>query len=252
MAKAKAKARSSASARVLGYVRVSTDEQVTEGVSLDAQESRIRAYCQLHGLVLVAVLREDEGVKSAKTLDRRVLQGVLAKLQAAEADGLVVAKLDRLTRRMRDWTELLEGPFAEGGHFLFSVSEHVETRTAAGRFMLNMLMSVAQWEREVIAERTSEALRHLNEQGFWTGGMPGYGWRPGPRNTDPTGKRLPRQLVPADDELLVIAEAIKLRAEGATLRRICAVLTEKGYRPRAGKAWAPQTIKNMLATRQAG
>jgi DNA invertase Pin-like site-specific DNA recombinase len=113
--------------------------------------------------------------------------------------------------------------------------------------MLNMLMSVAQWEREVIAERTSEALRHLGEQGCWAGGRPPYGWKPGPRVVDANGRRLPRKLVRDDDELAVIAEVIRLRAEGATLRRICATLQANGYRPRRGKAWAPQVVANMLA-----
>lgn len=239
--------------RVIGYCRVSTDEQVNEGVSLTAQEEKIRAYCQLHSLTLVHVQHEDKGLKSAKTLDRKVLQSVLSDLDRGVADGIVVAKLDRLTRRMRDWTDLLENRFVEGGSLLYSVNEHVETRTAGGRFMLNMLMSVAQWERETIAERTSDALQHLARQGYWNGGRIPYGWRPGPRVVGEDGRRQPRSLVPDDEEQKVVAEACRLRfEEGLSLRQVCRELTEQGYRPRKGREWYPQAVIHMTREREAG
>src|SRR4051794_4255563 len=145
--------------RVLGYTRVSSAEQASEGVSLEAQEAKVRGYCALHDLDLVG-LEADAGV-SARTLKRPGLARVLAALESGEVGGVVIAKLDRLSRSVADWNTLIERHFGPaGGRQLFSVSDHIATRTAAGRMVLNILMSVAQWEREAIAERTLDALAH--------------------------------------------------------------------------------------------
>jgi site-specific DNA recombinase len=85
-------------------------------------------------------------------------------LQAHEAEGLAVCKLDRLTRSVRDLGGLIEIYFSNG-IALLSVGEQIDTTTAAGRFMLNVLGSVAQWERETIGERTATALRHKRAKG---------------------------------------------------------------------------------------
>ena len=139
--------------KVVGYVRVSTDEQANEGVSLDAQRGKLAQYADLHDLDLVAT-EADAGV-SAKTLDRPGLRVALYRLASGEAAGLLIAKLDRLSRSVSDWNRLIEAYFGPvAGKELFSVADSIDTRTAAGRMVLNILMSVAQWEREAIAERT--------------------------------------------------------------------------------------------------
>src|SRR5207253_2981191 len=85
----------------------------------------------------------------------------LAMLRSGQADGLFIPKLDRLTRNIGDWQRLIDEFFGEkAGKQLFSVSDSIDTRTAAGRLVLNVLMSVAAWEREVIAERTKDAMQH--------------------------------------------------------------------------------------------
>src|SRR4051794_5476163 len=130
------------SMRVVGYVRVSTDEQSRDGVSLLSQADKVRAYCGLYGLDLVCVL-SDPG-ESAKNLDRPALREALAPLERGEAAGLVVAKLDRLPRSMRDWSDLIERYFGDAsGRWLFSVGDSIDTRTAAGRMVLNMMMTIA-------------------------------------------------------------------------------------------------------------
>ena len=139
--------------RVIGYARVSTDRQI-EGVSLDAQQAKIEQYAALYDLELIDVII-DAGA-SAKTLERPGLQEALDKLKAGEADGLLVSKLDRLTRSVVDLGSLIEGVF--GKYTLMSVGDQVDTSTAAGRLVLNVLMSVSQWEREAIGERTRAAI----------------------------------------------------------------------------------------------
>ena len=107
------------SGRLIGYTRVSSEEQVREGVSLSAQRERIESYVRLYGGELIDVV-VDAGV-SAKTLRRPGLERVLQQLDEGDADGVVVAKLDRLTRSVRDLGDLVEKYFAEGRFVLLSV-----------------------------------------------------------------------------------------------------------------------------------
>jgi site-specific DNA recombinase len=157
--------------RVVGYIRVSTEKQADSGLSLDAQRAKLTAYATALDLTLVAIV-VDAG-ESAKTLDRPGLARVLAMLDAGEADGVLVAKLDRLTRSVRDLADLIERYFSERPTVractLLSVADSIDTRTAAGRLVLNVLASVGQWEREVISERTTEALDVLKARGVKLG-----------------------------------------------------------------------------------
>jgi site-specific DNA recombinase len=114
---------------VVGYVRVSTERQPDEGVSLDAQRAKLRAHCAALNLELVAV-EAGEGV-SAKILDRPALQRALAALRDHRADALLVPKLDRLTRFMVDLGHLLDGYFAEGRRAPISVADLIDPGTAS-------------------------------------------------------------------------------------------------------------------------
>src|SRR5580698_4050355 len=159
--------------RTVAYLRVSTDKQADRGVSLDAQRAKVAAYAELYDLELVDVI-VDAGA-SAKTLDRPGLARALGMLRkGGEADALLVVKLDRLTRSVRDLGELVERHFAPGRAALMSVGEQIDTRSAAGRLVLNVLASVSQWEREAIGERTSVAMQHMASQGEYTGGRAPY------------------------------------------------------------------------------
>jgi len=161
--------------KAVGYVRVSTEEQAREGLSLDAQEEKIRAYCTAKGWRLVRIYR-DEGF-SGKDLNRPALQEMLRDLKADGIQAVVVAKLDRLTRSVRDLGYLIDDLF--DGVALASVEESLDTTTAGGRFVLNILGAVAQWERETISERTRNTLRFKREHGEWVGRIP-YGFKIGP------------------------------------------------------------------------
>ena len=218
--------------RVIAYCRVSTDEQASSGVSLQAQESKLRAYALAMDLELVRV-ESDAGV-SAKTLDRPALQRALASLSADEADALVVVKLDRLTRSVRDLADLLEQYFS-ADHGLISLGESVDTRTAAGRLVLNVMTSVAQWEREAIGERTSNALQHMKAQGKRVGAIP-YGYTLAEDGVS---------LVPQPDEQQTITQARRLRAMGASLRVTASVLASHGMFARNGRTFDPQQIARI-------
>ena len=146
--------------RVIGYTRVSTEEQSRSALSLESQETKIRAYCPIYDLDLVRIV-SDPGC-SGKDLDRPGMAEVLAALRRRKGgiDGVVIVKLDRLTRSIGDWDDLIREFFQpRAGKRLFSVGDSIDTGTAAGELVLNVLMAVAQWERKAIAERTSDALQ---------------------------------------------------------------------------------------------
>jgi DNA invertase Pin-like site-specific DNA recombinase len=234
--------------RVIGYVRVSTDEQASEGVSLDAQSERVRAYCGLYGLDLVDLV-SDPG-ESAKTLERPGLNRALAYLDAGQADGLVIAKLDRLTRSVADLATLLTRHFGDGcTHHLFSVADSIDTRTAAGRLVLNVLTTVAQWERETICERTRDALRHKRARGERTGGVP-FGFdldASGP--TTKSGR--PARLIPNPAEAAVITRICDLKRIGLGPRAIAAQLTLEQIPTKLGfPTWSHSAVSKILIRTQ--
>lgn len=217
--------------RVIGYTRVSTDEQAGRGVSLAAQAQKLRAYADLYELELVDVV--EDGGYSAKTLSRPGLQRALEMLRAGAVDGLLVAKLDRLTRSVADMATLIDDYFgdrAAAGAALLSVADQVDTRTAAGRLVLNILASVSQWEREAISERTRTALQYKKEQGVRLG-------RP--------------RLGPDADDAAVVSRLNEMCQLELTLQSMANNLEAEGYKTKRGGRWAPETVRKIIA-RQAG
>lgn len=201
--------------RVIGYVRVSTEEQ---SASVETQTQRIEQYCALYGLELVRI---EVDQASGRTLDRPALTRALAAIQLGDAEGLVIAKLDRLTRSVRDLGGLLESA-EQGGWALCSVADQIDTRSAAGRLMLNVLTSVAQWERETISERTKAVLATKRARGV----------------------RLGRAPLPVDPA--VAAFLRERRAEGISYEGIAAACEERGLARPAGGRWHPTTVRRLL------
>lgn len=224
--------------RVIGYIRVSTSKQEKEGWSLDAQTVKLRAYATALELELVDVI-VDAGI-SAKSLKRPGIQSALIRLEAGEADGLLVVKLDRLTRSVRDLGDLIEKYFGEK-YQLLSVNDSIDTRSASGRLVLNVLMSVAQWEREAIGERTRAVMEHLRNEGIKLGAE-ALGWRR-VEATDDEGRRV---ITPVEAEEMAISRATELRAQGLSLRAVAAKLSEEGFRTKRGGRWAAETIRKIV------
>lgn len=213
---------------VVGYVRVSSEQQADEGVSLDAQREKLAQYAALFDLNLVTV-RGDAGL-SARMLDRPGLAAALGDLKEGRADGLLVVKLDRLTRSVRDLGTLLDGHFATGRYALLSVQEQINTRSAAGRLMLNLLGAVSQWGREAIEERTRDALQHLKAKGVKVGGI-GLGWERPEGELDDEGRRVVRL---NEEEQATVERIIELRRSGMSLRAIAQALRSEGRRTKRG------------------
>ncbi len=223
--------------KVVGYIRVSTEEQAGQGVSLAAQRAKVEAYAALHDLELVEVIA-DEG-QSAKTLKRPGLQTALAMIASGKVDGLVVCKLDRLSRSVADWNHLIDAYFGDkAGKQLLSIQDSVDTRSAAGRLVLNVLMSVAQWEREAIGERTRDALAHKRRSGLRVGKIP-FGY-----SLAGDGKTL-IEVGPEQEALRAIRD---LRAQGQSMRDIAAELERRGIKTKAGAGkWTHTTIARILS-----
>src|SRR5947199_180597 len=154
--------------QAIGYVRVSTDRQAEQGVSLEAQEAKIRAMATVQSAELLDVIVD--GGESAKSLNRPGLQRLLALINAGKVQAVIVAKLDRLTRSVKDLCGLLE-LFEKRKVALISVAESLDTGSAAGRLVITIMGAVSQWEREAIGERTREALRHKRSQGRRVGNI---------------------------------------------------------------------------------
>lgn len=219
--------------RAIGYVRVSTEKQADAGVSLDAQSERVKAMAVVQGAKLLEVI-VDAGA-SAKSLHRPGMARMLALVDARAVDVVIIAKLDRLTRSVADLAELLKR-FERAGVALVSVADALDTGSAAGRLVLNIMVSVSQWEREAIGERTREALRHKKAAGECVGTVP-YGYRVG---TD--GKSL--LLCPV--EQAIVSRIRELRRQGLTTRLIATTLNREGYQTRRATAWRFQYVSEIL------
>lgn len=219
-------------ANAVAYVRVSTDQQADEGSSLAAQADRCRAYASLYDVTVVAVV-EDAG-HSGATLNRPGLQKALAMIAGGMADCILIPKLDRLTRSVAHLGELLDW-LDDGGASLLSVAESIDGRSASGRMILRILTSVAEWEREAIAERTRDTLSAKRSRGELVGSVP----------VGMTVSDDGSTLVPDDAEGAAVARARELRSEGVSFRAIASTLTDEGY-PARGKRWHATTIVRML------
>lgn len=205
--------------RVVGYTRVSTEEQAQGGISLEAQAAKVRAYAQLyeHDLVDLVV---DAG-ESASSLKRPGIQRVLGMLERGEADGLVVTQLDRLTRSISDWLELLQKFFGDKRAALLSVGDYVDTSTPIGRFILLVRVAVSQLEREMTGDRTRAALSHKKDKGERLG-------------------------APAIDDPETVARILELHNAGQSRRAICRALTTEGRPTLRGGRWSPSTVGAVL------
>jgi len=219
--------------KVIGYARVSTDKQADRGVSLDAQTEKIRAMVVVHNAELLDIIVE--AGESAKSLNRPGMQRLLALVDSGDAQAVIVAKLDRLTRSVKDLCELLE-KFERRGVALISVAESLDTGSAAGRLVLNIMTAVSQWEREAIGERTRDALSHKRSNGERVGNIQ-FGYR-----LCADGKHVE----PDPAEQAVLEEIHQLRRGGCTLRGIAAALNRRTLRTRRGSAWRLESVARVL------
>ena len=219
--------------KAVTYVRVSTDEQATEGVSLDAQAAKLAAWANLNDAEIVGSY-SDAGLSGTRE-DR---PGLTAAIEQACREGAVVVvySLSRLSRSTQ-YTIRIADQLAKHGADLVSLSEKIDTTTAAGRMVFRLLSSLAEFERDQIAERTKAALSHKKAKGERVGSIPfGYDLAADGINLVPN--------VAQQEALSLIAE---LRAAGLSMRSIADQLNARNISTAKGKGqWKHSTIQSIL------
>jgi len=220
--------------KFIGYTRVSTEEQALSGLSLTYQKERIIAQCSASDIALNEII-EDAG-KSGRDLRRPGLQRILDLINLKLIDGVIILKLDRLTRSVKDLGYLLD-LFNKKNIALKSVQDSLDTTTASGKLIVHFMGAIAQWEREIIGERTAAALSVKRSRGEKTGGSVPYGYTADKK----------KMLHPEPKEQAAITFMKECRKAGLSLRAIANALTENGHPAKNGGLWHPQSVNEILA-----
>jgi site-specific DNA recombinase len=227
--------------RVRKYRRVSTEEQAEEGYSLNGQNDRLDAFAFSQGWT-VAEDYMDDGY-SAKNLDRPAMKRLLAEVRPGEI--ILVYKLDRLTRSVRDLETLLDLSETKNIYFR-SATEMIDTSTANGRMFVRLIINFAQWEREQISERTAFGKKQKVVQGEWQGGPVPFGYRAEPGDKMKRGKLL-LQLLPDEKSAHIVLMMFERYLAGYGVRSLCLWLNgELGVRTNDGAMFRQQTVIRIL------
>jgi len=205
------------------YTRKSSEEGLDQDFnSLDAQHEACAAYVasqKAEGWVFVQT-RYDDGGLSGGTLERPALRRLLADINAGAVDQIVVYKIDRLTRSLSDFAKIVDQLDAAGASFV-SVTQSFNTATSMGRLTLNMLLSFAQFEREVTAERIRDKIAASKKKGLWMGGTVPFGYQPAGRS-----------LKIDETEAPIIRHIHALHLDLGSVRAVAERAEEFGYRTR--------------------
>jgi len=216
--------------QAIGYIRVSTEQQALEGVSLEAQQARIEQWCAANGYELVKVF-VDSGI-SGKRMDTR--KNLLAALDSVKRGmALVAYSLSRLARSTKDALEIADRVGSRKAD-LVSLSEQIDTTTASGKLMFQMFAVLAEFERNLTAERTTTALKHKKATGQVYSSTP-YGF-----------EAIEGRLEKVKAEAAVVAEIQAARRQGQTLQAIADDLNARAIPTKKGKQWQPATLHYLL------
>ncbi len=220
---------------VIGYVRVSTEGQVEEGVSLDAQEAKIRQWADLNDRP-VGDIYKDAGISGAKLASREGLQAAIKHVCKAKG-ALVIYSLSRLARSTRDTLDISER-LSKSGAELVSLSEKIDTTSASGKMIFRLLAVLAEFERDQVAERTREAMRHLRANGKRVSRYAPFGW-----DVSVDG----RNLVSNAEEHKVIRRIMVFRKKGRSPGWIADRLTQIGIPTKQGrKTWSAKVVRTIV------
>ena len=217
----------------VGYIRVSTDMQAADGLSLDAQRAAIQSYCESVGLGLLQI---HEDVESGGRADRKGL----ARALATKADVVVVLKFDRLSRSIKHFCDLYETHFADGTKELVAIREAIRLDSALGRALVSILLVFAQMEREACGERVKEAIGHIRGNGYHFGKAP-YGSKAVPSLDNPRY----RVLVDDPEEQKTLSRIKSLIDARVSYQQIANQLNAERVPPPQGKSWTVSVIYNL-------
>jgi len=240
------------------YTRVSTDQQREKGESIANQKSRLLEYSNSHGCN--SRLYEDAGF-SAKDTNRPSIRRLLDDVRNDKVKLVLVTKVDRITRRMKDLLDLLE-LFEKHNVGFKSLTQPIDTSSAMGRGFLNMLGVFAEMERGMVSERVGEDMRHRAKNGKWNGGVVPYGYtsfvleekkliKSGLSKEKATAKAstiTPEKkcLYLNSDEADVIKKIYTRYISVESLRNVTMWLNDSGFRTRNHQTWAPVSVRRIL------
>ncbi|MBI4083128.1 MAG: recombinase family protein [Candidatus Lambdaproteobacteria bacterium] len=223
--------------RAIGYASLSAISVQPRNLGLDVQERLIRAEAARRGWALVDVVREV--TQSSLGRSRPRLADVVARIGAGECEALLVARLDRLTRNVRELDDLLEQLQVRGRVRLVSIEEGLDSATESGRLAVHTVQIVARWEVKRIPDRTREIIARKRARGERVGHAPyGYVYRD-------------RRLVPEEQETRVIALMCRLHDEGQSYRRIARHLNAERIAAKRGGIWYAETVKTVIQSARA-
>jgi site-specific DNA recombinase len=213
------------------YTRKSTEEGLEQEFnSLDAQREAGEAFVASQRAEGWTCLpdRYDDGGFTGGNMDRPALRRLLADVEAGKVDCVVVYKVDRLSRSLLDFARMM-GTFDKARVSFVSVTQQFNTATSMGRLVLNVLLSFAQFEREIISERTRDKMAATRRKGKWSGGLPVLGY-----DVDPQGYRL----VLNEGEAVQVRTIFQLYLEHESLLPVVQELAKRGW---ANKRWTPRS-----------
>ncbi len=224
--------------KVIGYIRVSTDEQASEGISLEVQKDRIIHYCQQFGLNLIDIYQDEW---TGKEIARPGLQAALTKMVQSDAM-LMSVSLCRISRSVGDWHYLLDTYFGRNAKYKFLAFDvaGVDAKTAAGETLVYFRAVMAQGEVSQTSERTLHAMRALKAKGIACGALP-YGKEYSDR-LDAEGRRV---VVENPAKMATIGRVRELHSQGKGIKTISDILTEEG-RPPPKKSWNTDSVRRIL------
>ena len=217
--------------KAVAYLRVSTESQVREGISLEAQRAKIEAWSTVHDHELIRI-EEDAGISGKNISNREGLQRAI-EVACKEQAVLIVYSLSRLSRSTRDTLALVE-KLDKSGADLVSLSERIDTTSAAGRMIFRVLAVLNEFERDQVSERTAAVLQHKKANG--------QVYAPVPFGYDREGDNL----VLNREEIYVVNLIKDWREEGWSLRRISTELNSRNIPTKTGKKWHASTIRYIL------
>ena len=216
--------------KAIGYIRVSTQGQADEGVSLSAQRAKIEAWCIANDMELAAVF-QDAGISGGSMAGRDGLHSAMKATTKGMA--LVAYSISRLARSTKDMLAIAETLDRKGAD-LVSLTEKIDTTTAAGRMVFKMLAVLADFERDQIGERTKMALAHKKANGEVYAPVP-FGY-----------EAIEGRLVTVKREAKIVAEILAMREAGASFAAIAEAMNERGIEGKRGGRWFASTMRYMV------
>lgn len=216
------------------YIRVSTEEQAKEGYSIPAQRNRLEAFCVSQGWDVMGYYVDDG--KSAKDTNREELQRMIKHIEEGFIECVLVYRLDRLTRSVRDLYDLLD-IFEKHNCKFKSATEVYDTTTSMGRLFITIVAALAQWERENLGERVKMGMQEKASEGKWVMNLPPYGYEIDKENDT---------LKIIESEAITVRKIFKRYIDGLGCAKIARELNRLHVATKKQGTWSQTTIRQML------